>query len=204
MLLDSYHALIKDPEGDAPIIFAFHGTGGDEHQFFEFTQRVRPGAGVVSPRGDVTEKGASRFFKRTGEGVYDMKDLARATSKMSRFVADIKAQDSTRLVFGFGYSNGANILASVMIEAPELFDRVGLLHPLIPWSPSPVPGLKGTRVLITAGHHDPICPWQKTQELTAWIEDQGAKITTHFHEGGHEMREEETSALADLLHHDTS
>ena len=94
-----------------------------------------PDAGVVSPRGDVSEMGAARFFRRTGEGVYDMADLARATAKMASFVDGIKAQHPGRPVYGFGYSNGANILASVMIARPDLFDRVGLLHPLIPWTP---------------------------------------------------------------------
>ena len=162
---DSYHALIKEPQGDAPLVFAFHGTGGDENQFFGLAQQLLPDAGVVSPRGDVSEMGAARFFRRTGEGVYDMADLARATAKMASFVDGIKAQHPGRPVYGFGYSNGANILASVMIARPDLFDRVGLLHPLIPWTPDPAPGLKGRQVLITAGSNDPICPWPLTERL---------------------------------------
>ena len=39
---------------------------------------LMPGATIVAPRGDVSEHGAARFFRRTGEGVYDMADLARA------------------------------------------------------------------------------------------------------------------------------
>ena len=55
-----------------------------------------PDAGVVSPRGDVSELGAARFFRRTGEGVYDMANLARATAKMASFVDGIKAQHPGR------------------------------------------------------------------------------------------------------------
>ena len=66
-----------------------------------------PDAGVVSPRGDVSEMGAARFFRRTGEGVYDMADLARATAKMASFVDGIKAQHPGRPVYGlFGHSVG--------------------------------------------------------------------------------------------------
>ena len=93
---DSYHALIKEPQGDAPLVFAFHGTGGDENQFFGLAQQLLPDAGVVSPRGDVSEMGAARFFRRTGEGVYDMANLARATAKMASFVDGIKAQHPGR------------------------------------------------------------------------------------------------------------
>ncbi|MEO1025227.1 MAG: alpha/beta hydrolase, partial [Pseudomonadota bacterium] len=65
MSTDSYYALTKAPDGNAPLVFAFHGTGGDEHQFFGLAQDLAPRAGVISPRGDVSEMGAARFFRRT-------------------------------------------------------------------------------------------------------------------------------------------
>ncbi len=199
MSTDSYHALTTSSTETAPLVFAFHGTGGNEHQFFSFAQELVPGARVISPRGDVAEMGAARFFRRTGEGVYDMDDLARATEKMVGFVAAWKAQHSGVPVYGFGYSNGANILASVMMARPDLFDRVGLLHPLIPWHPVPQPGLKGKHVLITAGRRDPICPWPMTEELINWTSAQGAVVTTHIHDGGHDLRQPEIMALSALF-----
>jgi phospholipase/carboxylesterase len=199
MSVESYKALTKVPDRDAPLVFAFHGTGGDEHQFFDLAQELVPGAGVISPRGDVSEMGAARFFRRTGEGVYDMNDLARATAKMARFVEAWKERYPDRPVHGFGYSNGANILASVMMARPDLFDRVALLHPLVPWDPASVPGLKGRQVLITAGRHDPICPWPMTERLVSWFKAQGAHLATSHHDGGHEVRREELTAMAQLL-----
>ena len=193
-----YHALTHAPKPGAPLIFAFHGTGGDERQFFNFAREIAPQAGVVSPRGDVSEHRALRFFRRTGEGVYDMADLAKRTEAMAAFVAAHKAQHPDAPVYGFGYSNGANILASVVMARPDLFDRVGLLHPLIPWAPDPV-ALTGRRVLITAGQRDPICPWPLSERLITWAEAQGAEVSTVLHPGGHELRQEELSALADLL-----
>ena len=133
----SYHARTRAPEPGAPLVFAFHGTGGDEHQFFDLVRQIHPGAGIVSPRGDVSEGGAARYFRRTGEGVYDMEDLAGRTARMAAFVAGHKAAHPGVPVYGFGYSNGANILASVVMARSDLFDRVGLLHPLIPWQPAP-------------------------------------------------------------------
>lgn len=199
MTQPDYIALSKIPSGDAPLVFAFHGTGGDEHQFFGLALDLVPGAGVISPRGDVSERGAARFFRRTGEGVYDMEDLKRATGRMACFVEKRKAEHSGRPVYGFGYSNGANILASVMMARPDLFDRVGLLHPLIPWDPAPVPGLEGKQVLITAGRHDPICLWPMTKRLVDWAHAQGARVITACHDGGHELRHEEVAELAQFL-----
>lgn len=199
MSLNAYAARTSDPEPGAPLIFAFHGTGGDEHQFFDFAGHMMPGAGVISPRGDVSERGAARFFRRTGEGVYDMDDLARRTAQMVAFVDAHKAQHPDAPVYGFGYSNGANILASVAMARPDLFERIGLLHPLIPWQPAPAPGLAGRAVLISAGRHDPICPWPETERLMTWFEDQGAHLTRDVHDGGHELRRTEADALRHFL-----
>ncbi|MDN5787055.1 alpha/beta hydrolase [Pseudorhodobacter sp.] len=199
MSTKTHHARTKAPQAGAPLIFAFHGTGGDEHQFFDLAQQLYPGAGVVSPRGDVSEMGAARFFRRTAEGVYDMDDLTQRTKAMAAFVASHKAQYPDAPVYGFGYSNGANILASVAMAHPDLFARIGLLHPLIPWQPQASPALDGSQVLITAGKHDPICPWPLSQKLINWFAAQGAEVSTHIHDGGHELRQPEVSALQTLL-----
>ncbi|MFP3339531.1 hypothetical protein R0J91_16255, partial [Micrococcus sp. SIMBA_131] len=90
---------------------------------------------IVSPRGDVSEQGAARFFRRTGEGVYDMDDLARATDRMRECIAAHVQREKPSALLGLGYSNGANILASVIFAAPQLFDAAVLMHPLIPFAP---------------------------------------------------------------------
>ncbi|WOI57666.1 alpha/beta hydrolase [Palleronia sp. LCG004] len=191
----SYAHVAVAPGSGAPLIFAFHGTGGDAEQMVGFARSLVPGAGVVAPRGDVFEGGAARFFRRSGEGVYDMDDLARATVRMAGFVADHAAMHPGAPVWGVGYSNGANILASVAMARPDLFGRVVLLHPLIPWDPEPVPGLVGRHVLVTAGRRDPICPWPLSERLIGWFGAQGAQIASEVHEGGHEIRPVEIEAL---------
>ncbi|MCH2076063.1 MAG: alpha/beta hydrolase [Rhodobacteraceae bacterium] len=191
----TYHARIHEGRRGAPLLLALHGTGGNEDQFFDLSRQLLPDATVVSPRGDVSEFGAARFFRRTGEGVYDMADLSRAIDKMAAYLGSF---DHNGPIYAFGYSNGANILAALIIENPELVERAGLLHPLIPWNPAPV-DLVGKDVLITAGQNDPITPWAESQRLQQWFEDQGARVQGHVHAGGHELRPEEVTALHDLL-----
>lgn len=175
----------------APLFLVFHGTGGDENQFFELAGQLLPGARIIAPRGDVSEGGALRYFRRTGEGRYDMADLAVRTGQMVEFVKARIADSKPAKVIGLGYSNGANILASVQFAAPELFDASVLMHPLIPFAPPAAPGLKGRRVLITAGRRDPIAPAPATQQLADYFTGQGAATTLFWHEGGHELRPEE-------------
>ena len=169
----SYVAARTEGARGAPLLFTFHGTGGDEHQFHALGAELMPGAHVVSPRGDVSEMGANRFFRRTGEGVYDMDDLWTRAEAMAGFMADEKARTGAERVLALGYSNGANILAAVSLIRPEIVEGMALMHPLIPWQPEAQPGLAGRRVLITAGERDPICPAPMTLALDQYLRDQG-------------------------------
>lgn len=200
MSADSYvHLDLPGAAAAAPVLFLFHGTGGDEHQFVDLAAQLLPGARRVGVRGDVSEQGALRYFRRLAEGRYDMADLARAQQKLAGFVTAKLAAERPELVAGLGYSNGANILAAVQFVAPELFDRVVLLHPLIPFVPEPQPGLAGKQVLITAGRRDPICPPAASQALADWYQAQGAEVRLEWHEGGHEIAQAELLAARDFL-----
>ncbi|PJI84548.1 phospholipase/carboxylesterase [Yoonia maricola] len=188
----------KRTEGTAgrPLFLTFHGTGGNETQFHGFAEQLIRGAHVTSPRGDVSENGALRYFRRTGEGVYDMDDLAQRTSAMVTFIQTEKDSVTPSKTMGLGYSNGANILAAVALSQPDLVDDLILMHPLIPWSPTPQPGLNGRRILITAGERDPICPAPMTQALANYLTAQGAEVSLHWHAGGHEIVQSEIDAIA--------
>jgi phospholipase/carboxylesterase len=199
MSRDAYHHVAKAPAAGAPLVFAFHGTGGDEHQFTGLIGQVLPEAGIISPRGDVSEYGANRFFRRKAEGVYDMDDLDARSRKMAGFIGAHREAHPAAPAYGLGYSNGANILAAVLFEAPELIDRAVLMHPLIPWTPAPNPALKGRKILITAGRRDPICPLPLTEALVAYLEGQGADVDLVLHDGGHEVRQQEIDAIAAFL-----
>jgi len=199
MSIDAYvHKAIGTGAGK-PLLFLFHGTGADENQLLQLGSQVLPGAGLVSPRGDVSEFGAARFFRRTGEGVYDMGDLDRAIAKMAGFVRGHVEAAKPSAVFGMGYSNGANILASVLFAEPGLFDGAVLMHPLIPFDPQIAGEFAGKRILITAGHHDPICPPNMTSRLAAQLRGKGADVTLEWHEGAHEIRPNEVEAARRFL-----
>ena len=192
------YAEVAAPKG-APLLFLLHGTGGDETDLLDLGHSLLPGAHLISPRGDVSEGGAPRFFKRLGMGVYDMADLARATDKLAAFIASKIDEHKPSATYALGYSNGANILASVLFKSPELIDKAVLMHPLIPFAPNPQPKLKSRKVLITAGRRDPIAPVDLTEALSAYFATQGASATIAWHEGGHEIRREELLAAQKLL-----
>ena len=191
----------RDAQGaDAasPLFLVFHGTGGDENQFFGLAGQLLAGARIVAPRGNVSEGGALRYFRRTAEGVYDMDDLRLRTQQMIDFVEARKAESTPAKVIGLGYSNGANILAAVQFARPDLFDTSVLLHPLIPFTPPQV-DFEGRRVLITAGQRDPMASASATQKLADFFTAQGATTQLVWHAGGHELRQEELQAAQAFL-----
>jgi phospholipase/carboxylesterase len=193
------HADLPGAAPDAPLLFLFHGTGGDETQFLELGARLLPAARRIAPRGDVSEAGANRYFRRLAEGRYDMADLGRATARMAGFVQAKRAEVPGVPAFGLGYSNGANILLSTLFARPDLFDRVVAMHPLIPFTPPDQPALAGKRVLLTAGRRDPMAHPGATEALALWLDAQGARPTLIWHEGGHEVRAGEIEAAASFL-----
>jgi phospholipase/carboxylesterase len=199
MSYDSYLHRVRPGAPGSPILFVFHGTGGDENQFFDFGSRLLPGATVVSPRGDVSEHGAARFFRRKAEGVYDCDDLARATLRMGDFITANRERYEASTVLGIGFSNGANILANIMIEKPGLFDAGVLMHPLIPFEPTERTVSETGHVLITAGERDPICPVPMTLSLAEYFKRQGDTVTLEWHAGGHEIRPNEIEAIKTFL-----
>jgi phospholipase/carboxylesterase len=197
MALDSYiHLFRPGKDGGSRSLLMLHGTGDDEASFAGLGPVLAPGATVLSVRGNVSEHGMNRFFRRHAEGVYDMEDLAFRTRALNAFVEAALQHyeiDPDRLI-AVGYSNGANILANLLFHEPSLVPTAVLMHPLIPFAPADQPGLAGRRVLITAGERDPICPPAMTRALHGYFERQRAAAEVVFHSGGHELQETELKA----------
>jgi len=172
---------------EAPTILALHGTGGDENDLVPLARMVSPDAAVLSPRGKVLENGMPRFFKRLAEGVFDLEDLRARTADLAQFLAAASAKykfDPSRVV-ALGYSNGANIAASLMLSNPGVLKGGILLRPMVPFEPDPLPSLRGTSVLISAGREDPMIPQASTSRLAALLKQAGADVTLSWYDTGH-------------------
>jgi predicted esterase len=192
-MLDFKHVHIPG-DGKAPwTLLLLHGTGGDERDLLPLGARIAPGATLLSPRGKVLENGMPRFFRRLAMGVFDVEDLKFRTQELAGFVADAAKHygfDAKRLL-ALGYSNGANIAASLMLLRPEVLAGAVLLRPMIPLTPDRTPDLTGVRVFAAAGAHDPIVRPEETERLAGMLRAAGAEVEIHWSPGGHELSEEE-------------
>jgi predicted esterase len=174
--------------GSSPRTFLLlHGTGGNERDLIPLGREFDPNAGLLSPRGKVLENGMPRFFRRLAEGVFDLEDLKYRANELADFVS-AAAQHygfaSDNLV-AVGYSNGANIAASMLLLRPELLSTAILFRVMVPLDPETKPNLSSVRVWIGAGDQDPIVPVSETKRLTELLRRAGADVTIHFAKAGH-------------------
>lgn len=173
---------------DAPIFLLLHGTGGTEQDLVGLVRLLDPEAGYLSVRGEVTENGMPRFFKRLAEGVFDEEDLALRTVRLIDFVKEMSRTSGFSLqdVIPVGYSNGANIAANMMFEE-RLFEQAILLHPMVPRRGVTLPDSSRVRVFIGAGTNDPICPASETEDLKEIFEQAGATVDVTWSHHGHQL-----------------
>lgn len=181
-------------DGDGPTILALHGTGGDENDLLPLVARVAPGKSVLSPRGKVSEMGASRFFRRLAEGVFDVDDLIARTHELADFVGRAASEygfDAGSVV-ALGYSNGANIVASVLFLRPDVLAGAALMRPMSPFGEGRMPDgrlpdLAGRRVWISAGEMDPLIPAEGTDLLARQLRSAGADVELDTQAAGHQL-----------------
>lgn len=190
------HRFVPAERENAPIALLLHGTGGNEDDLLPLGQRLLPGAALLSPRGKVLENGMPRFFRRFAEGVFDVEDLKRRTDELAAFIDSARGQYglSDRKLVAVGYSNGANVAASLILSHPGYVSAAVLFRAMVPFRPDAPPDLSGVSVLLAAGRSDPIVPSAFARELVGILEAGGAQVAVHWHEGGHELGEDDVEA----------
>lgn len=184
------------PSGPKTTLLLLHGTGADEQDLIPLGEELLPGAALLSPRGRVLEHGMPRFFRRLAEGVFDLEDLKLQTDALARFVgsASQKYGLAGNKIIAVGYSNGANIAASVLLTHPKLLSGAVLFRPMVPFRPQLAADLKDIPVLLAAARRDQIVPPRQTSELAEIFTAAGARVTIHWHPGGHELGADDVAA----------
>lgn len=185
-----HHVFEPATDPSAPALLLLHGTGGNEHDLLRLGRSLAPGAALLSPRGDVSEGGALRFFARKGEGVFDPEEVTRRTHALADFVADASRHYGLppgRLL-ALGFSNGANIAATLLQLRPESLAGGILFRPMVVLDrPAPPGTLAGRRVLISSGNVDPLVPSDHPSRLAALLRAGGADTKVEIHAASHSL-----------------
>jgi predicted esterase len=190
------HRFVPAETPEAPTLLLLHGTGGNENDLLPIGGMLDERAALLSPRGKVLEHGMPRFFRRLAEGVFDHEDLMRRTHELAGFVqrsVDEYDIDQRRL-FAVGFSNGANIAASLLLAYPRLLAGAVLLRAMVPFEPDSAPDLSGIPVYLAAGRSDQMVPPENTERLAQVLREAGANVTLDWQPGGHGIGPDEFQA----------
>lgn len=190
------HIFQKGSNPEAPLLLLLHGTGGTETDLLPLSEMVSPGSSVLSVRGNVLENGMPRYFRRLAEGVFDEEDLIFRTKELYDFLESASGKydfDRDRVV-ALGYSNGANIAASLLFHYEGALQGAILYHPMVPRRGIDLPSLSDIPVFIAAGKNDPICPAEETDELNQLLQQAGATVEVQWENYGHQLTRSEVDA----------
>ena len=188
-------------EENGPTLLLLHGTGGNENDLIPLGQELAPGTAILSPRGKVSEYGAARFFRRLAEGVFDHEDLVFRTHELAEFIEKAAKEyglDRSKLIAA-GYSNGANVAASLMLLHPGLLRAAVLFRAMVPFEPEETPDLSGMPVLLSAGRGDQMIAPENTQRLAEILTEAGAGLDLRWRDTGHGLTYEEVAEAKEWL-----
>ncbi|PHK49646.1 methylhydroquinone degradation carboxylesterase MhqD [Staphylococcus edaphicus] len=192
--------IFKEGESNAPTFLLLHGTGGDENDLLPLSQLLNPNFNVLSVRGEVSENGMNRFFKRFDEGQYDIEDLELRTNRLTSFLHEAAERYGFDLsqVIPVGFSNGANIAISMILHQDILFETALLYAPLYPIDITNDKDLSGMKVLLSMGENDPIVTTKDSERVIEIFESRGANVTQVW-VNSHELTQAGVTAGQDLL-----
>jgi phospholipase/carboxylesterase len=197
--LDFIHRFMPATKLGLPPLLLLHGTGGDENDLLPLGEAISPGSALLSPRGKVLERGMPRFFRRLAEGVFDLDDLKARTAELAAFVKQARASYSLDPVVALGFSNGANIAASLLLSQPDVLAGAILLRAMLPFEPETPPILNGKPVLMISGAADPFIPAASSERLAELLTECGAALTHHTLDAGHNLTQNDLAIAARWL-----
>jgi phospholipase/carboxylesterase len=183
-------------------LLLLHGTGGNEDDLLPLGRELDPNAQLLSPRGKILEGGIMpRFFRRLAEGVFDVEDLKFRTNELAEFVekaSRIYGFDA-RKVIAVGYSNGANIAASMLLLKPQTLSGAILFRAMVPLVPESLPNLSGKRIFMSSGLRDPIATREEAGKLSGLLRQAHAVVDLQWQNSSHELTQKDIDAAKQWL-----
>ncbi|MBA4291829.1 hypothetical protein C0431_02565 [bacterium] len=196
--MSNFHFFHSTGEPTKPIVLAFHGTGGNEHQFTELLQDLVPGVGIFGVRGKIQENGMNRYFARFAEGQLDFEDLAFRTQELAVWLKT-RTELENRETIALGYSNGANIAANLLLTNAFPLNKAILLRPMFLPTAIETLDLTGTIIQINGGEVDPICPPEQSHQLAETFTKANATVNLKMIGTGHNLTQADMIIIQQVI-----
>jgi phospholipase/carboxylesterase len=194
------YRLFRPADASGECLFLLHGSGVDETTLMPLARQIAPKATLVAARGRIAQEDGFRWFARITPTRFEQESIRTETDAFAEFVAEIVQRhglDLSRSTF-LGYSNGANLVSSLMLLRPGLVPRAALLRPMPVLDEVPPTDLNGIRILIIAGAADvtyaPFAP-----ALVTLLSRHGAEIDARIVPSGHEFGDPDAAIVRQWL-----
>ncbi|MBZ9705427.1 alpha/beta hydrolase [Mesorhizobium sp. ESP7-2] len=194
-----YH-LLGAGKGRRESLFLLHGSGVDETSMVALARSMAPDAVLIAVRGRIPQEDGFRWFGRITPTRFDQESIRVETAAFAAFAAEAAARHGLDLGHAtfLGYSNGANLVSSLMLLHPGIVRRAALLRPMPVLDKVPATDLTGTRTLIIAGAADetygPFAP-----ALVTLLSRHGTEIDARIVPSGHEIGDPDAAIIRHWL-----
>jgi phospholipase/carboxylesterase len=200
--LDAWPHLYREGRAEGPVLLLLHGTGGNEQEIATLGDALLPDATILAPRGRVMENGSLRWFRRFGEGSFDVPDVRRRAAELAAFLGGARERYTLlgRSVVAVGFSNGANIALATLLLHPDAVPSVVAFSGMYPLGEDDADtALDQARALLLNGADDPMAPASSVDRLEAQLRAQRADVTRIVRPGSHGITGEELVAAREWV-----
>jgi phospholipase/carboxylesterase len=195
-----FYRFIRPPVQTSECLFLLHGSVVDETTLVPLARQIAPNAALVAVRGRIPQEDGFRWFERITPTSFEQESIRTETNAFAYFVSDAAERHGLDLSCAtfLGYSNGANLVSSLMLLHPGLVERAALLRPMPVLDEVPPTDLTGTAVLIIAGVGDftygPFAP-----ALVTLLSQRGAAVDARIVASGHEVGDPDAAIVRQWL-----
>ena len=193
--------IFKQGEQGKPVFLLLHGTGGDERDLLPLAEMLDPSYNVLSVKGEISENGMARYFKRRAEGDYDLEDLEYRGQELYDFIKESSKEYEFNLedVIPVGFSNGSNMAINLILRESTPFQKALLFAPLYPLDlQDNQKDLSNFKVFLSMGKQDPIVTQEQSERVIEIFKERDAEV----HEtwvNSHEITQKAVLAAKEIL-----
>jgi phospholipase/carboxylesterase len=182
-------------------LLLLHGTGGTEDDLIPLGKELASNASLLTVRGKVLENGMPRFFRRLEEGVFDLEDLKIRTDELAEFILKSSSvyEFDLKKIIAVGYSNGANIAASLLLRRQEVLAGAILFRAMVPFIPDVLPDLSKKSIILLEGMYDPIVSKQEAESLLKIFTKARSNVTMKWQDSGHNLTQKDIESAKKWL-----
>ena len=199
------HKWVPAPSGstDPVTLLLLHGAGGDENALLPVGNELWPGAALLGLRGKVLENRMASSFRRFTEA--GIEDIKSRTEELAQFIdaASQRHDFRKRRLIVVGYSNGANLAASLILFHPHYLAGAVLFRAMVPLVPDLIRDFSHLSVFIGAARLDPLIPSGQPEELASLFRSGAADVTISWRQGGRELGDDDIQAAKHWLSRET-